>query len=122
MAEAGDGKDRSNKRRRHHLLQKRVDDHELALFIERAHDAGFSNHQEYLGALINGDADFDRRERHDLVKILGELGKHGSNLNQISHGINSGRVTNLSPDDMKMIEEARKAVSDVAQELRGVLE
>lgn len=121
MAEAGDGKERSSRRRRHHLLQKRVNDGELAAFIERAHDAGFSDHRDYLAALIYGDADFDRRERRDMIRILGELGKHGSNLNQIAHSINSGRVTNLSDDDLKMIQAARDAVDDTAAMLKEAL-
>lgn len=121
MAKAGDGKERSDKRKRGNILQKRINDGELAAFIERAHDAGFPDHRDYLAALIFGDAGFDRRERQDLIKIIGELGKHGSNLNQIAHGINSGKVSALSADDIKTIEAARAAVDDAATMLKGAL-
>ena len=121
MAKAGDGKERSDKRKRENILQKRVSADELSDFIERAHNAGFEDHREYLEALIFGDAGFRRRERQDLIKLLGELGKHGSNLNQIAHSINSGRVTNLSDDDLKMIQAARDAVDDAANMLKEAL-
>ncbi|VVS96217.1 conserved hypothetical protein [Roseovarius sp. EC-HK134] len=121
MAKAGDGKERSDKRKRGNILQKRVNDGELAAFIERAHEAGFPDHRDYLAALIFGEAGFDRRERQDLIKIIGELGKHGSNLNQIAHGINSGKVSALSADDIKTIEAARAAVDDAATMLKGAL-
>lgn len=122
MAKAGDGKERSGRRRRHHILQKRVDDDELARFIERSHDAGFTDHRDYLAALIAGDEGFDRRERLDLIRILGELGKQGSNLNQIAHGINAGRVTGITPDDIKKIEAAKMAVEGLGDQIRRVLQ
>ena len=53
MARAGDGKQRSNRRRRHNLLQQRVDDEELAGFIARARKAGYEDHREFHGALIS---------------------------------------------------------------------
>lgn len=121
MAEAGDKGHRSEKRRRRNILQKRVSDTELEAFKRRASAAGFPDHREYLAALIFGEAGFDRRERQDLIKILGELGKHGSNLNQIAHGINSGKVSALSADDIKTIEAARAAVDDAATMLKGAL-
>lgn len=121
MAKAGDGKERSDKRKRGNILQKRVSDGELAEFIERGHDAGFSDHRDYHAALICGDVGFDRRERRDMIRILGELGKHGSNLNQIAHSINSGRVTNLSDDDLKMIQATRDAIDDTAAMLKEAL-
>lgn len=121
MARAGDGKGRSDRRRRHNLLQKRVDDDELEGFIKRAHKAGFSDHREYHGALICGDVGFDRRERHDLLRIHGELGKQGSNLNQIAFAINAGRLTTLSADDLRVIDQARIAVENAAAQLRALL-
>lgn len=121
MAKAGDGKERSDKRKRGNILQKRVNDGELAAFIERAHDAGFPDHRDYLAALIFGEAGFDRRERQHLIKILGELGKHGSNLNQIAHAANSGKITSLSQDDLRMIDESRTAIQTLGAEIREAL-
>ncbi|WP_139257489.1 plasmid mobilization relaxosome protein MobC [Natronohydrobacter thiooxidans] len=118
MARAGDGKKRSDSRKRHNLLQKRVNDAELAGFIARARKAGFQDHREYHDALISGDVGFDRRQRCDLLRILGELGKQGSNLNQLAHAVNSGRITALSADDLRVIHEARTAVENAAAQIR----
>lgn len=121
MATAGDGKERSSKRARQNILQKRLNDAELVSFKKRAAEAGFPDHRDYLAALIFGEAGFDRRERLDVIKVLGELGKHGSNLNQIAHAINSGKITALSDDDLRMIEDARTAVDDAAAMLKEAL-
>lgn len=121
MARAGDGKQRSNRRRRHNLLQQRMDDEELAGFIERARKAGFQDHRDYHGALISGEAGFDRRERHDLLRIHGELGKQGSNLNQLAYAVNAGRLTALSADDRHVIHEARIAVETATVLIRALL-
>jgi hypothetical protein len=120
MARAGDGKQRSNRRRRQNLLQKRVDDDELDDFINRARKAGFQNHHDFLGALISGEAGFDRRERHDLLRIKGELGKQGSNLNQLTYAVNAGRLTALTADDRQVIDRARIAVETAAEQIRAL--
>jgi uncharacterized tellurite resistance protein B-like protein len=121
MAEAGDKRHRSEKRRRRNILQKRVSDTELEAFKRRASAAGFPDHREYLSTLIFGEASLDRRERQDLIKILGELGKHGSNLNQIAHAANSGKITSLSQDDLRMIDESRTAIQTLGAEIREAL-
>ena len=121
MARAGDGKQRSNRRRRNNLLQQRVDDKELNRFIARAHAAGFQDHRAYHAALICGEAEIDRRERHDLLRIKGELGKQGSNLNQLTYAINAGSVTVMSPDDMRIIHATLAAVEQASAEIRALL-
>jgi hypothetical protein len=121
MARAGDGKQRSNRRRRNNLLQQRVDDKELDRFIARAHAAGFQDHRAYHAALICGEAELDRRERHDLLRIKGELGKQGSNLNQLTYAINAGSVTVMSPDDMRIIHATLAAVEQASAEIRALL-
>ena len=121
MARAGDGKQRSNRRRRHNLLQQRVDDEELAGFIARARKAGYEDHREFHSALIYGDAGFDRRERHDLLRIHGELGKQGSNLNQLAYAVNAGRLTALSADDRRVIDQTRIAVETATALIRALL-
>lgn len=121
MARTGDGAQRSNRRRRHNLLQKRVNDDELDQFIARARKAGYQDHRDYHGALISGDAGFERRERHDLLRIHGELGKQGSNLNQLAYAVNAGRLSALSADDLRVIHEARIAVETAAAQIRALL-
>lgn len=121
MARAGDGGDRSSKRRRRHILSKRVDAGELAAFKSRAREAGFGDHREYLSALILGTEGFERQDRSALIRALGELGKHGSNLNQIAHSINSGKVSTLSDTDIETIKSARASVEDVASQIKEIL-
>lgn len=121
MARAGDGKQRSNRRRRNNLLQQRVDDEELDRFISRAREAGFPNHRDYHAAFVFGEAELDRRERHDLLRIKGELGKQGSNLNQLTHAVNAGRLTVMSADDMRTIHTTLAAVEQVSAEIRALL-
>lgn len=121
MAKAGDGKERSAQRRRHHLLQKRVDNDELDAFIRRAHNAGFDDHREYLSALILGDNVIAARDRSDLIRALGELGKHGSNLNQIARAINAGHLTSISQTETRIIADTKNALKAVAAEIREAL-
>jgi len=94
---------------------------ELSAFVSRAHDAGFPDHRDYLSAFVLGEVHFERSERHDMIRILGELGKHGSNLNQIAHAINAGRLESLSQKDRQMIQDARAAVDDVATKIKEAL-
>ena len=121
MAKTGDGKKRSSQRRRQHTLQKRLNGRELASFIKRARDAGFDDHRDYLSALIAGKEGFERQDRTALIRALGELGKHGSNLNQIAHAINSGRVSTLSIADRQVIESAGASVEEVASQIKEIL-
>ena len=121
MAKAGDGRDRSSKRQRNNILQKRVSDPELAVFVDRAHEAGFADHREYLSVLILGEALIQRTERSAMIRALGELGKHGSNLNQIARALNEDRAKSISVEDMKSIKDARAAVDDIASQIKEAL-
>jgi len=56
-----------------------------------------------------------------LIRALGELGKHGSNLNQIAHSINVGKISALSATDIETIKSARASVEDVAAQIKGLL-
>lgn len=121
MARAGDGKQRSSRRRKNNLLQKRLNDQELAEFIARAREAGFQDHRDYHAAFVFGEGELDRRERHDLLRIKGELGKQGSNLNQLAYAVNAGRLTILSADDLRVIQDALAAVEQASAEIRTLL-
>lgn len=121
MARAGDGGDRSDKRKRNKIIQKRVTDGEMRAFIERAHEAGFDDHRDYLSTLIFGDAFIQQTERSALIRVLGELGKHGSNLNQLSKSVNKGRAKVLSKADLQTIIDARAAVDGLAAQIKEVL-
>lgn len=122
MVKAKDGKPRSEQRRATTKVQKRVTPAQKAAFEDRASKAGYDSASDYLEAFILGRETVARRDRQDLIKILGELGKQGSNLNQLARAVNEGRITNLSPDQLKWvvaeINSARSAVMTCAQELR----
>lgn len=103
-------------------MQKRVSDAELAVFCERAYAAGFADHREFLTAFIRGRVEIERRDRQELIRALGELGKQASNINQIAHAINSGRVNTLAPENIEVIEEARAAIAGAAAVIRDALQ
>lgn len=121
MARAGDGKPRSEKRKREHLVQKRVNDEELSRFIERAHVAGFEHHNDFLSAFILGDVEIERRERRELTKILGELGKQGSNLNQLLTAVHSGQISTLSDDELQAVRDTQAEIKAAGDLLRSIL-
>lgn len=84
----------SETRRRVHVRAVRLDDGELQFLSRRAQEAGLT-----IGAYIRrtslGDAGPRARrrpiiERELLARLLGHLGKVGSNLNQIAAAVNSG--------------------------------
>ncbi|WP_324753158.1 relaxase/mobilization nuclease domain-containing protein [Roseovarius sp. Pro17] len=121
MARANDGKKRSNERRATRQLYKRVTTEELADFKERADAAVYCDHQVYLTAFISGEVELKSGLKKDIIRVLGQLGKVGSNLNQIAHGINAGRVTDLEPDDLETLKEALAAVQQISAEIRQAL-
>ncbi len=55
-------------------------------------------------------------ERETLIRILGELGKIGSNLNQIARSGNRGR-----PQDMANIAHGLKQLETIGDDLRQTL-
>lgn len=121
MAKAGDGKPRSNKRRTTHQLYKRVTAEELRAFKKRAGDAGFEDHREYLGAFVLTGSGFDRDIRRTLIAGLGQLGKIGSNVNQIAKAVNEGRLSRLSGEELHLLKRSLEAVEAVAAEVRKML-
>lgn len=122
MARAGDGKQRSSKRQTSRQLYKRLTEAEFEAFIERAAKAGFDDHRDYLTAFALSGAGLEQGVRKAMISELGQLGKVGSNINQIAKAVNEGRVESLSADDLRIIEDARKAVEDASIKIRGVLQ
>lgn len=118
MVKPKDGQPRSEKRRATATVQKRVTPAQKAAFEARARDQGYETGSAYLEAFILGREAIMRRDRKDLVKILAELGKQGSNLNQLAHAINSGKIKNLSADQMAIISSVHSAVTTCSENLR----
>lgn len=122
MVKAGDGKQRSDRRKRNQFLQKRVSNDELTAFKERAFDAGFNDHRDYLTAFIFGEIEIDRRELHDLIYVLRELEKHARNLNQLAHTVDTGTLSSLTTDKMTLIKDTRVALQAATSLIREKLE
>lgn len=55
-------------------------------------------------------------ERETLIRILGELGKIGSNMNQIARSVNRGR-----PQDMANIDRGLNEVKQIGDLIRDIL-
>lgn len=119
MAQAGDGKARSEKRKREFRYSRRVTDHERQTFEDRAKAVGFGSGQEYLAAFISGE--IGRGVKMQGIQTLGQLGKIGSNINQIAHAINSGKAETVSPSDVQVIRDAISAIEHVGSEIRELL-
>lgn len=121
MVRAYDGKARSNRRRATCQLSKRVTPDVMADFMKRADAAGYSDHQAYLTAFINGEIELDRAMKKDIVQSLGHIGKIGSNLNQIAKAVNEGRLAAFGPDELKIVRGAGIAVKQIGEEIRKAL-
>lgn len=106
MAKSGDKKRRSNSRRAHHRLTKRVTETELAEFHERALTAGYESTQAYLTAFVAGREGVGADVRKDYIEIFGHVTRAGANLNQIAKAVNSKQLQLLNPGHIETIEAA----------------
>ncbi len=86
----------SGKRIRSRILTARFDDAEFEMVVTAAEKAGLTvssyARQTLLGAPAPRQVRRPPVERRELVRLLGELGKVGGNLNQIAKAANSGVV------------------------------
>jgi len=104
---------RSTKRRRNVLLQSWLTPVEAQTVRRKAADAGVSV-SEFMRSALFRYKPRPRTNTDALSKLGGEMGKIGSNLNQIAHHLNAGR-----PGD-----RVEGALNDALRELlewRGVV-
>jgi len=123
MAQAGDGKKRSDKRRAHVRLTKRLTLKEAVDFEKQALAAGFRNSQEYLSAFIRGETTA-APTRKDMGSLIGHLGKVGGNLNPIARKLNEGRSPLVAEEVdgvLNVINKTLAAVREVGSEIRDAL-
>ena len=121
MARAGDGKPRSNKRRASRQLYKRVTEAQFDAFNARARDAGYPDAPSYLGAFVLAGVDLDTTTRREIIRILGQLGKIGSNINQIAKAANEGRIRYLDEETADTLARMRAEVVALGEDLREKL-
>lgn len=123
MAQAGDGKKRSDKRRAHVRLTKRLTLKEAVDFEKQALAAGFRNGQEYLSAFMRGETTA-APTRKDMGSLIGHLGKVGGNLNQIARKLNEGRSPLVAKEVegvLEVINTTHAAVRVVGSGIRDAL-
>lgn len=93
-------------RQRNKLLQIRMTEAELAQIDTAARDAGLTAPSYARAQLFDQPAPRARRrpsvEAEQVGRLLGELGKIGSNLNQIAHHLNAGRGGNPTALDVAL--------------------
>lgn len=121
MAKAGDGAPRSNKRQATRRLARRVTPEAEQRFKARAAAAGFANAQDYLASFIDGDIQLNAAIREDLKHALGELGKIGSNINQIAKAVNEGRIRSIDAHTTESLKSLRKKIVEFGDEIRRAL-
>lgn len=96
---------RSEKRRRNKVAHIRLSDAEHERLITDADNAGMSL-GAYLRACALGDAGPRAARKppvakREMLRLLGHIGKIGSNLNQLARAVNSGEDPNGLADDIK---------------------
>ncbi|MGZ3218572.1 plasmid mobilization protein [Paracoccus sp. T5] len=119
MADDRPSKSGTETRQRSKLLQIRVTPDELAEIVAQADRAQLTPASYARSVLLSAPAPRARRrpsiEAEAMGRLLGELGKVGSNLNQIAHHMNAGR-NEVSPAAMEA------ALSEVADIRAAILE
>ncbi len=96
MAEDKASKSGTETRQRTKVLQVRLSDAELAEIATQAERQALTAPSYARAVLLSSPAPRARRrppvETRELARLLGELGKVGSNLNQIAHQLNRGEA------------------------------
>lgn len=90
---------------------------EQRAYIERQADAAGCSMSEYMRAAALGVKPLKSRPRLDpdrqlCAKMLAEMGKMGSNLNQIARSLNQNQIPSL--DEMRTLKEARDLLREMA--------
>jgi len=103
---------RPTKTRRNRIIQFRCSDAEHAEILRRADRAGYPPGTFARACVLGSPGPRAQRlpptNKHLLIKLLGQLGKIGSNINQIARAINSGKIP-----PVPKIEEAVQALLDM---------
>lgn len=110
----------SQTRQRTRHIKIHLTEVEYAAAVERANRAGLSLSSMARITLLGGDAPVTRRppvEKALLAQALGQLGKVGSNINQIAHAVNTG--LSARPDRLERELEALRLVRDEIMKALG---
>lgn len=89
---------RSDRRRRKMTVIFRVTPEERARLAEEAANAGMRNVNAWSRKVTFKAAGCPEMNRKDLITIIGQLGKIGSNINQIAKVANTNRRVDLAAE------------------------
>jgi hypothetical protein len=85
----------SDKRQRNHILTMRFNQEEAAAIRQLAQTQGQSVSALLRTALLHSRPHPSRIDQQAVARLLGQLGKIGSNINQIAYHLNAGRPGDL---------------------------
>ena len=133
MAAKQHTKAKSEKRKRMHVKGLRMDDQELATFLQNSQEAGLSP-GDYFRKQCCGTRTRRRKKIQSeidasvFIAIMAQLGKWGSNLNQIAKAINKamkqdqiGTVSSILAGKSEDIEALGVVVSECYQTISSTL-
>ena len=110
----------SETRRRPLFVRARCDADESAEFAQSARDAGFANVSELIRARCLRKTRAPKmplQDRRELAAVLGQLGKWGSNLNQLARQANMGEPVSRQEFE-ELAGQVREATALVREALR----
>ena len=101
----------SDKRQRNHILTMRFNQEEAAAVRQIAQSRGQSVSAVLRTTLLHSRAHPSRIDQQAVARLLGQLGKIGSNINQIAFHLNAGRpgdrVTGALEESLRDLAELR---------------
>ena len=109
---------RSDRRRRKMTVIFRVTPEEHARLAEEAANAGMINVNAWAREITSKAAGVPETNRKDLMVIIGQLGKIGSNINQIAKIANMNRRVDLAAE---LLAE-RDELLELKQQIKSALE
>ncbi len=114
---------KSEKRQRNKTAHIRLTDAEHEALLAAADNSGLTIGAYMRAAALGSPGPRAARKppvvREELVRILGQLGKIGSNINQIARAINSGDDPNGLSDDIKAAVVAIAEIHEAAASALG---
>jgi hypothetical protein len=112
-------------KKRTKIIRVRITEAERTGLVQAAKESGFSVSDYVRVKAINGKPHMRRKlpERQLVIAFLAELGKIGSNINQIARGINRRLAAGREPDvPADVIKHSLNAVETLTEHLIELLE
>lgn len=94
-------------RNRNKIVKIRVTETEKNRFTQKCEAAGMTQQEFFLKCIEDENKQYQKASKEDMQKIVHELMKQGTNVNQIAYKINSGQL-DADTDQKKLKEEFEK--------------